>query len=348
VKSLLVSIGWLAAILATSAALSLVFIAKRPSMSAPWTRGPAIEVVSGAATSTPEGVEQCPSKRIAHDRTHPNRLYAAGSVSEDSGRSWRPLTSAGVSVRPSEEALPPVPGPDGRLLVGGVRFEGPGAPADRSAFVPVAEWRDGLWVPFGTAERPTDTVATPADRQVRGLGYTPDGTAVVATERGISTFDGRSWPTPGRLTGALVSETGAIYVAINEEGRFGLYRADSLGAPWIPIAGASGVDMLTEGAGALLVISGMRLGRLDRGQWTWTDLPSFGQPRGLAAHPTRPLIAAWDGSQLLTSSDGGREFRASPLGFEVEWAVWDPFATDTLTLVDRKREIRQLSLQALP
>ena len=348
-KSVLVSVGWLAAILATSAALSLAFIVMRPSMSAPWTRGPMIEVVSGGATLAAEGDERCPSNRIAYDRTRPNRLYAAGSVSDDSGRTWRPLTSAGVSVRFSEEALPPVPGPDGRLLVGGVQFQGPGAPTDRSAIAPAAEWRDGGWVPFlGSAKWPTDALASPADRRVRGLGYSPDGTAVVANAREIATFGGRSWPTPGRLTGALVSETGTIYVAIHEEGRFGLYRAESLGAPWVPVAGASGVDLLTEGAGAVLVISGMRLGRLDRGQWTWTDLPSSGQPQGLAAHPTRPLIAAWDGSQLLTSSDGGRAFRTSPLGFEVEWAAWDPFANDTLTLVDRNREVHQLSLQALP
>jgi hypothetical protein len=231
VKGVLVSVGWLAAILATSAALSLVFIAIRPSMSVPWTRGPMIEVVSGGANLAAEGVDQCPSNRIAHDRTHANRLYAAGSVSDDSGRTWRPLTNDGLSVRLPEDALPPVPGPDGRLLVGGVQFEGPGAPTEGIVIVPAAEWRDGGWVPFGTARWPTDTIASGADRQVRGLGYTPDGTAVVATAREIATFGGRSWPTPGRLTGALVSETGTI-VAIHGEGRFGLYRAESLGAPW--------------------------------------------------------------------------------------------------------------------
>ena len=355
-KSLLLAVGWLAAILAGSVALCLAVISIRPSMSAPWKRGRVVDVVSTRATPppspapAPEGADPYPSSRIAFDRTRAGRLYAAAWVSEDGGRTWRPLASDGSSVRllGGTQALAPAPGPDGRLLVSGVLFEEPGVATGLGAIARAAEWRNGGWAPFGSTAPDTELIDKWSDLRARAIGYTPDGTAVIAAAQEIATSDGRSWPTPGRLRSALVSATGAIYAAISDSGRFGLYRADTLGAPWMPLAGAGAVDALAETAGAILVVSSSRLGRLQRGQWRWTDLPSTVRPRELAAHPTQPLVALWGEGRLLISADGGMQFRESQLGFEIDWAAWDPFTADTLTLVERDGRAHVLSLRSLP
>jgi hypothetical protein len=294
-----------------------------------------IELVTTPATPTPPPAERIPWVRFAFDRTRANRLYAAGSVSDDQGRTWRPLESDGVRVDALSGALapPPLPGPNGRLLVAGVQIERPGVAGSLAA-----EWRDGGWVPFGLR----------TNLPVRALGYTTDGTAFVATEREVLTSDGRSWATPGRLVVALVSQAGAIYAAIDEEGRFGLYRAEAFGAPWLPVAGAGKVDLLADVAGTILVTRGRRVGLLDQGQWSWSDLPTNEQPLGLTVHPMRPLVAVWSESRLLTSADGGRQFRSSPLGYKVGWAAWDPFAADTLTLVEPSGGAYRVSIQDMP
>jgi hypothetical protein len=358
-RSLLSAIGWLAAILAGSAVLCLAAIAVRPSLTPPWTRGPVVDVGTAATsppratettTVTPPPVDRYPSNRITYDPGAGGRLYAGGSVSDDGGRTWRALTCNGRSVRllGGPRALPPVPGPNGRLLVGGVLFDEPGLSVGGGPIARAAEWREGCWTPLVSPLANNLLIDSWRDLRARAIAYVPSGTAVVASAREITTFDGRSWATPGRLRSALVTASGALYAAVDEPDRFGLYTAESLGAPWMPLPDVRGIDALAELAGgAILALCGSRVGRLEKDGWSWTDLPSSVRPKALAAHPTRPLVAAAAGRRLLISTDGGRRFQACPLDFSVEWVAWDPFEAETLTLVGGDGSARRIGARSL-
>ena len=331
------------------------------SLAKVWFRGwqearPRARVSAGAlpqsrAPSAPPAVLEAlghfPGGPVTYDAEVRGRLYAGGRVSDDGGRSFRPLQdSAGRGALPLRRRwLRTAAGPGGRLLFGEVLFEEPRVATGLGTFAHAVEWRDGGWTTLVS----DDEERWPADGGPRllvcGLGYMPDGTSVVATAEEVRFGDGRRLQPPPGLRRLLVARNGDLYAAAGDSASFGLYVATSDTPSFLPVSGVGRVEALDEGVGGVVFLAlGGRLGRGARRQWQWTDKPIAVSVEQLAAHPRAPLLAAWGRGALAVGRDE-RTLVVCRLGeLEVQWAAWDPFATDRLTLVSPQGDAYLLPL----
>jgi hypothetical protein len=333
-------------------AWSLVVVATRGRVE----RGPVEGADSAGAKAAPprtapglEEIGRFPAIRAVYDPHVPGRLHAGGEVSEDGGRTWRPLAGDdGRRVVPlgASRALAPALSPDGAVLYGEVLYDEPGVPRGLGRLAHGAEWRDGAWhalLPVDLAG--FDALDEPRWR-VTCVAYVR-GRAVLATDDGLVTPAGAALLTPVRACAILASSDGATWVATDDPGRFPLYvDADGTGA-WLPVAGASPVSALAEGGGGVSA-AGQRLGRRGvDGTWRWWGSP-VGRLEGIAAHPRLPLVAAWGpGGLVLSRSPVAGPSRVPTGTVEVAWAAWDPARDDALTLLDRRGFARRLSMASV-
>jgi hypothetical protein len=303
-------------------------------------------------TTVVDPLGRFPSRRVTYDGGVRGRLYAVGERSDDGGRSWQPLTGRGhegVVLLGGDAALAPGVGPAGRLLFGEVLFDEPGVASGPRRIAHAVEWQGGRWARLGPDDREPLAGSPGSGPGVRGIGYLPDGRAVVATRDRVLVGGETLSQCPTGMTALLVTTSGTLYVAVDDPGRFSLYRADGPGAPWLPVAGMGRVDGLAEGIGGrVYVASGARLGRGSGSDWAWSALPAGLVPEAVAAHPRAPLVAVWGDRRLAISRDGGATLVACPLkDLPLAWAAWDPFATDSLTVLDPEANAYRLKLESV-
>ena len=308
----------------------------------------------GASFATPpplplETLGRFPAPHVVYDPKRPGRLHAGGELSDDGGRSWRPLADGdGRRIVPlgGPRALAPALGPDGAVLYGEVLFDEPLVPRGKGAIAHGAEWSDGKW----RALLPQDGLAASRSDEPRWVvvaaGYLR-GQAALATESEVLLASGGSLHTPVKVSAFLAASDGSTWIATREAGRFPLYVHTDAAGSWQPVAGAHAVDALAEGGGGVWA-AGTHLGRREAdGTWQWTLLP-LTRPQGLAAHPRLPLAVVWASDRLVICRVG-EEPRMVPLGgVQVAWAAWDPARDDALTLVDRRGSAGRFSLASLP
>ena len=304
-----------------------------------------------------EPLGRFPSNRLVYDPAVRGRLYAGGHVSEDGGGTWRPLehpTGQRAVLLGGARARVPAVSPGGAsVLCAEVLFEEPGTPPGLGPIAHAAEWRGGLWrevVPAGeerlAASLPRD--AWPRTK-VKAVAYLPSGESVVALSDALLVDGTRSVPAPGELRAFLATSRGELYAAVEGQARFHLYHAASATAAWLPVPDTGPVHDLAEGPrDALYVATDSRLGRQQEGGWQWTRWPAELRPRRLAAHPGEDLVAAWGAGRLGLSRDGGRSLRICRLkDTAVSWAAWDPFAHDSVTVLDLQGNAFRVSLDSV-
>jgi hypothetical protein len=308
----------------------------------------------GASFSPPpplalESIGRFPSPFAVYDPTTPGRLHAGGELSEDGGRSWRPLVGEdGRRILPlgGSHALAPALGPDGSVLYGEVLFDEPGVPRGRGALAHGAEWRAGQWSALMrvalfdaySSEEPVWRVVSP--------GYLR-GQPALATETEVVLASGGSLPSPVKASAFLAASDGSAWIATREAGRFPLYGQTEQAGSWQPVAGAHPVVALAEG-GRGIWAAGSHLGRREAdGTWTWTSLP-LTRAYGLAAHARLPLAVVWTDDRLVICRAGALPTMVPLGGIEVAWAAWDPARDDALTLVDRSGVAGRWSVPRVP
>jgi hypothetical protein len=241
-----------------------------------------------------------------------------------------------------------VAGPNARLLLGEVLFEEPGVATGLGTLAHAVEWRDGGWTILVPDDEAQWLDGSGPQLQVCGLGYLPDGRSVVATTTEVRLGDGGRLQPPAGLRRLLVARNGDLYAAAGEAGSFELYVATSGSQSFLPVPGVDRVEALGEGVGGVvfLAVRG-RIGRGGRQQWQWTDTPRTVTVEQLAAHPRLGLLAAWGRGRLAVARDG-RSLVTCRLGaVRAQWAAWDPFAADCLTVVSPQGDAYLLKLETL-
>jgi hypothetical protein len=348
---------WFLGFAAVAAAASLVLVAvrgrteRRNADSRPPVTTPAEAKASPTPAWTLEDIGPFPSPRVVYDPQVPDRLHSGGEVSEDGGRTWRPLVGDdGWRIVPlgGSRGLAPALGPDGAVLYGEVLFDAPSVPRGLGPIAHGAEWRDGRWNPYLSADRGDGWAPDEPSWRVASAAYVR-GQPTLASENQLLVCRGPVLSAPVHVTALLAASDGATWVATRDPGRFPMYvDADGTGS-WRPVAGAAyPVVALAEGGGGICA-AGSHLGRRGAdGTWQWATLPNR-RFQGLAAHPRLPLVAAWARDLLVLSRDAAARPRPVPLGdVDIAWAAWDPARDDSLTLLDRRGFARRLSVAALP
>lgn len=340
---------WFLGLGLAAVAWSLVLVETRGGAGPGRVDGAAGEAAPARAVVPVEDVGPFPATRAVYDPGVPGRLHCGGEVSEDGGRTWRPLAGDdGRRVVPlgASRALAPALSRDGAVLYGEVLFDEPGVPRGLGGLAHGAEWRDGRWRALIPVDLAGFDAADEPRWRVAGVAYVR-GEAALATEDGLVTGRGESIAAPVRARAILVSSDGATWVATDEPGRFPLYvDADGSGA-WLPVAGAPPVWALAEGGGGVAA-AGRRLGRRGAdGTWRWWGA-SVGPLEGIAAHPRLPLVVTWGpGGVVLSRSPEAAPSRVALGSVEVAWATWDPASEDSLLVVDRRRFARRVSVAAV-
>jgi hypothetical protein len=336
---------WFIGLAAAACVWSLVLVVARGRVGGGLT-GP------GASPDAPPALEplgRFPPTPVVYDPAVPGRLHSGGELSEDGGRTWRPLVGGDgrriVSLG-GARALAPALGPEGRVLYGEVLFDEPSVPRGLGAIAHAAEWRGDGWnalLPVDLSER-----AAPDEPRwrVNAVAYLR-GRPALAVENELLLPSGDTLDTPVRVTALLADSSGAVWVATDDPGRFPLYVDPHGTGSWQPVAGAFPASALAEGGGGVSA-AGKSLGRRGAdGSWLWTGLPNtpFG---GLAAHPRQSFVAVWGPGWLWISRDAASRPKRVPLGdLEVAWAAWDPARDDALTLLDRGGFARRLSMASV-
>lgn len=342
---------WFLGLAAAAAAWSLALVAVRGRVEPGTPPEAAAEKDASPSTALAlEDLGRFPSTRVVYDPRVPGRLHSGGEVSEDGGRTWRPLAGDDgrrIVLLGGSRDFAPALGPDGSVLYGEVLFEALSVPRGLGAMAHGAEWRDGRWHALFPVD-PSDRDAPDESRRwVTSVAYVR-GHPVLATENELLLPSGGALYTPVRVKALLAASDGTTWVATEDPGRFPLYvDADGTGS-WLPVAGAYPVVALAEGGGGVCAV-GRRLGRRGAdGTWQWSVLPNS-RFEGIAAHPRLPLVAVWGPGRLMFSRDAGARAKLVPLGdLEVAWAAWDPARDDALTLLDRGGFARRLSVASLP
>ena len=336
---------WFLGFAAAAAVVSLVLVAVRGRTdSAPPDPGPPVETPVAL-----ESLGRFPATRVVYDPRVPGRLHSGGEMSEDSGRSWRPLVGDdGRRIVPlgGSRSLAPALGPGGSVLYGEVLFDEPRVPRGLGAIAHGAEWRGERWHALLPVDL-SDPYSSEEPRwRVASLAYLRGGPAL-ATGNEVLLPSGGSLHPPVQVSALLASSDGATWIATHDTGRFPLYVDTDGAGSWQPVAGAFPVAALAEGGGGVCA-AGTHLGRRGAdGAWRWTALP-LTRSDGLAAHPRLPLVAVWGQDRLLISRDSDAQPTPVPLGgIEIAWAAWDPARDDALTLLDRRGFARRLSLASL-
>lgn len=293
-----------------------------------------------------EDLGRFPSLRAVYDPAAPGRLHSGGEVSEDGGRTWRPLVGDdGRRIVPlgGSRALAPALRRDGAVLYGEVLFGEPSVPRGLGALAHGAEWRGGRWQALLPVDL-SDRYATDEPRwRVAQVAYVR-GQPALALENEIRVSSGNSIVTPVSIRALLAASDGTIWVATGDPGRFPLYVDAGATGAWQPVAGAWPVTALAEGVGGVWAV-GERLGRRGAdGAWQWSPLRG-GPADGLAVHPRLPRLAWWGRAGLWLARGAGADARRAPIGdSDVAWAVWEPARDDALILLDRHGFARRLSV----
>ena len=344
--------AWLALLCALALALSLARVRLRewedgrvPAGTSAGEPAPSRSLFAPSAVLEPLG--RFPPGPLTYDPTIRGRLYAGGRRSDDGGRSWHPLQdAAGRGVLPLRRRwLNAAAGPNARLLLGEVLFEEPGVATGLGSLAHAVEWRDGGWTTLLPDDEELWLDGSGPRLRVCGLGYLPDGRSVVATTTEVRLGDGGRLQPPAGLRRLLVARNGDLYAAAGEAGSFGLYVATNGSPSFLPVPGVDRVEAMGEGVGGVVILAvGGRIGRGGRRQWQWTDTPRTLTVDQLAAHPALGLLAAWGRGGLAVARDG-RSLVTCRLGaVRVQWAAWDPFATD-LTVVSPQGDAYLLKLE---
>jgi hypothetical protein len=343
---------WFLGFLAAAAAASLVLVAARgrtarTNEDAP---PPAATAAQPKAPPSPawalEDIGPFPAPRVVYDPAAPGRLHSGGEVSEDGGRTWRALVGHdGWRIVPlgGSRGLAPALGPHGAVLYGEVLFDAPQVPRGLGPIAHAAEWQDGRWHVYLSADRGNGWAPDEPRWRIASVAYL-HGRPTLASEDQLLLCGGTAASVPVHVTALLAGSDGATWVATRDPGRFPLYvDADGTGS-WRPVAGAFPVVALAEGGGGVCAV-GSRLGRRGAdGTWQWAVLPAR-RFEGLAAHPRLPVVAAWTRDMLVLSRDATERPRPVPLDrIDIAWAAWDPARDDALTLLDHRGFARRLSI----
>jgi hypothetical protein len=357
--------GWFLALCLISLAASLAHVylggwsaggarppATRPATPSPPTptKEPPRSLLDAPTITVPLG--RFPSLRLIYDPETRGRLYAGGAWSEDGGATWASWTDpAGrhiVLLGASRARLPAIGG-DGRMLFGEVLFEEPGVVSGLGSIAHAAEWRDGRWEILleASEERPSSRLWP--RMPVIGVAYLPSGDLLIARRESLLVVGRRSVPTPGAVHELLVTSAGELYAAVKDPGRFETYHAHDIGSAWRPIPDVKAVSAFGEGPdGTIYMVAQGRLGRGHGTQWMWSPRPVPLRADHLALHPGTGWLALWGEGRLGLSKDGGRTTVACRLDdVEVAWAAWDPFTTETLTILDYAGNAFRLDLASV-